>query len=400
MATILAIPQAGSPPPVAAASCTAWTSKTVPPPVIRVLRTGSGKVQTVNFRRYVAEVMASGEWPTYLRKATLEAGAVATKQYAWYYALKGNHRSGFQRNGKCYDVRDDTTDQLYRPERAQPTDKQRAAIKATWGLTLRKGGRFFLTGYRAGSTRKCAADADGWKLYAKSVEACARQGWSRDRIQKAYYKPNLTIVWAKHLGPPVRKPKIVLKSGNTVAGGAATVRWQPASSESDIASFKLQRKVGSGIWKTILVSGPKARKASVEVMLGKSNRFRVFARDPKGRRGPWAYGPKRIAAIRGPVGRTLSGASVDPAAGDPNLARITFSGRSIAYLAPNAPGLGKAKVLIGGKRVATVDLGQSPVAERKLVWTRNFARAKKRVVTVKPVDPDVRIDFDGFFILH
>ena len=49
----------------------------------------------VGFRRYVAEVMASGEWPGRLHTTTLEAGAVATKQYAWYYALKGHHRSGY-----------------------------------------------------------------------------------------------------------------------------------------------------------------------------------------------------------------------------------------------------------------------------------------------------------------
>jgi hypothetical protein len=109
---------------------------------------------------------------------------------------------------------------------------------------------------------------------------------------------------------------------------------------------------------------------------------------------------KRMATIRGPVGTTLSGAQVDPAEGDRDLVRIVFKGRSIAYVAPNGPGFGQAKILMGGKRIATVDLSKTPKAERKLVWARNFDKARRRVVTVKPVDPDVRIDFDGFFTLR
>ena len=105
----------------------------IPPVSIKVLRSSAGKVQKVAFKRYVAEVMASGEWPSRLHKATLEAGAVATKQYAWYYAMNGNHRSSYVHNGTCYDVRDDTRDQLYRPEHTKPTTKQEAASPARGG---------------------------------------------------------------------------------------------------------------------------------------------------------------------------------------------------------------------------------------------------------------------------
>lgn len=400
VATVLALPQAAVPAPVGAASCTGWISKTIPPPSIKVLRSGKNRVDTVDFRTYVADVMASGEWPTHLKPATLEAGAVATKQYAWYYALKGNHRAGYKRNGRCYDVRDDTRDQLYRPDRTDPTNKQHRAVGATWRLTLRKGGRFFLTGYRAGSVGKCAADANGWKLYARSVEACARKGWSRKRIQDRYYAPNLDYVWATFLGPPMQKPKFGLAAGSTISEGAASVSWRPRSRLSKVGSFHLQRKVGNGPWRKVSLDGPKARRATLKAGIGKTSRFRVMARDLKGRRGPWAYSRKRTAALRGPVGITLSGSSVDPSSGDRNKVRIVFKGHSIAYIAPTGPGFGKAKILIGGKRVATVDLGSKPKAKRRLAWVRNFAKAKRRTVAVVPVDPAVRIDFDGFLTLR
>ena len=78
-------------------SCgTNWPSHKVPPETIEVLRTKTGKVQRVDFRSYVATVMASGEFPTWLPPAVLQVGATAVKQYAWYYAMDGHHRSGYK----------------------------------------------------------------------------------------------------------------------------------------------------------------------------------------------------------------------------------------------------------------------------------------------------------------
>ena len=185
-----------SAPAAAAPACGSWRSQVTPPPSIRVLRTATGEVEEVHFATYVATVMASGEWPSDMPMAALEVGATAVKQYAWYYAMRGHHRADYRtRGGQCYDVRDDTMDQLYKPESVRATQKQLQAIAATWALSLRKSGRFFLTGYRAGSRVTCARDADGWRLYEASVVHCAKQGWSRARIQERYYAPKLRFVW-------------------------------------------------------------------------------------------------------------------------------------------------------------------------------------------------------------
>jgi hypothetical protein len=191
-------------PSAAEAACgTNWTSKKEPPESILVYRTATGKVEEVGFKRYVAVVMASGEWPSSLPAALLEAGALATKQYGWYYALEGNHRDGYRNaSGKCYDVRDDSSDQVYQPETAEPTEKQKAARDALWGLSLRKNDRFFLTGYRQGSATKCAQDHDEWKLYATSAEDCAKRlDYDSIEILHAYYSPRLTKVWAPGTEP-------------------------------------------------------------------------------------------------------------------------------------------------------------------------------------------------------
>lgn len=171
----------------AAGSCTGWTSRKVEPNYIRVLDTRTNTRHKVRFKKYVRQVMASGEWPSRLPYATLVAGAQATKQYAWYYTLRGNYRGGRDRYGRCFDVVNTTNDQLWKPW-VWGTKKQQRAVNAVWGLSLWKWNtRFFLTGYRAGSTSRCAADANGWKLYAMSAKACAKMGWSGKRILKRYF---------------------------------------------------------------------------------------------------------------------------------------------------------------------------------------------------------------------
>ena len=200
---LVALVGVATPAPASAACGTAWTSKVEPPEDILVYRTGTGVVEQVGFKRYVAVVMASGEWPSSLPVATLEAGAQATKQYGWYYALEGNHRDGnVNANGKCYDVRDDSQDQVYRPESSEPTDKQKDARDALWGLSLRKNDKFFLTGYRQGSATKCAGDHDEWRLYATSAEDCAKRlDYDSIEILHASYSPKLTKVWAPGTEP-------------------------------------------------------------------------------------------------------------------------------------------------------------------------------------------------------
>jgi peptidoglycan hydrolase-like amidase len=177
--------------PVAAGSCTGWTSRTEPPPTIRVLRR-TGQVVEVPFKRYVARVMVSGEWPSRLPFGTLVAGAFAAKQYGWYYALRGHHRSGYVKDGKCYDVKDSTADQLY-AHFGNPTDKQRRARDRMWDLSLRRESndgraRFILTGYRySGGSSYCGGDANGWKLYETSAVDCGERGWSGKRILRRYF---------------------------------------------------------------------------------------------------------------------------------------------------------------------------------------------------------------------
>src|SRR6478672_1700754 len=69
-------------------SCTGWTSTYVPPPTIRVLRykvnPAKEHIDTVPFKDYVLGAMPH-EWPEYMGLDALKIGAIAVKQYGWYY---------------------------------------------------------------------------------------------------------------------------------------------------------------------------------------------------------------------------------------------------------------------------------------------------------------------------
>lgn len=412
----LLVPHAAEPTPVQAACGTNWTSRVIPPPTIKVLRTTSGRVETVDFRRYVAMVMASGEWPSFYPPAELEAGAVATKQYAWYHALEDHHRSWYRTpSGVCYDVRDDTNDQIYRPETSEPTRKQLDAIDRTWALSLRKHGRFFMTGYRRGTATRCAADANGWKLYARSVRDCAaRLDWSRERIQQAYYAPGIEEVWATSLvKPEAHGPRLQLEGASTYPGQAAVVRWAEATSPARIVRYRLQRRVDDSAWRDVTLPDPLARRVVVSLPAGKTHRFRVRAIDAKDRVSRWERGPRLRAVLREPArmeligsdwelartaGTTDDSTAVTGTAG--HRVRLRFTGRSVGYVASMGPGMGHARILVNGRVVAVVDLAAETELLRQLVWTRDWKRSTERTVVVEVLDADAPVDVDAFVIVR
>lgn len=208
---------------MAGPSCSSHASLTRPPDSIRVLRRKSGRIEVVNFRKYVVTVMGK-EWPSYLPQAVVEAGAVAVKQYAWYHAVYSSRSSG----GRCFDVRDSTGDQLYKPNRSRIRPDHYAALDATWNVSLRKDGRFFMTGYRRGFKVRCGRDATGYKLFARSATQCARKGDGWQQLLRTYYGPGLEFV------------------GSPRGSGSSPGTTAPASPEA-VAGSSAQR-LGNGRW--------------------------------------------------------------------------------------------------------------------------------------------------------
>jgi len=180
----------GVAPQVAAASCSGWTSSSTPPSRIRVYRHASGAVETVDFRTYTKNVL-SREWIGSWTAESLRSGALAVKTYAWYQVL--HWRGGVNASGACFDIRDDTADQVYDPSRPTWTTAA-AAVDATWSTRVLKNGAIFPTYYNAGTSGEaCGANANGWKLYQWGTQACGLAGKTATQIILTYYYPNVTV---------------------------------------------------------------------------------------------------------------------------------------------------------------------------------------------------------------
>ncbi|MGI8928320.1 MAG: SpoIID/LytB domain-containing protein, partial [Candidatus Limnocylindrales bacterium] len=195
-------------------SCSSHASLTQPPESIRVLHRRTGRIEEVNFRKYVVTVMGK-EWPSYLPFPVVQAGAVAVKQYAWYHAVYSSRSSG----GRCFDVRDGTSDQLYKPDRARIRPDHYRALDSTWDVTLRKDGRLFMTGYRRGYKVSCGRDATGYKLFARSATQCAYKGVGWQQILRTYYGPGVELVSSRASESTAGAPPPVLPK--SVAGSSA-----------------------------------------------------------------------------------------------------------------------------------------------------------------------------------
>lgn len=176
--------------PAAAASCSSWSSETDPPPAIHVFRHTTGAVDTVDFRAYTANVL-SREWIGSWTAESLRSGALAVKSYAWYQVL--HWRGGVNPDGACFDLRDDTYDQVYDPSKATWASAA-AAVDATWATRVLKNGAIFPTYYNAGTANEaCGANANGWKLWQWGTQGCGLAGMSAAEMMLVYYYPGVTV---------------------------------------------------------------------------------------------------------------------------------------------------------------------------------------------------------------
>ncbi len=195
-----------------------WNSRTTPPPSIRVGITGRHddvsatrvkRIKTVPFKRYVKTVMRV-EFPGWIAKkrkggsAYIAAGAIAAKQYAWYWATrKPRYRFG----GTCFDVYDNVRDQVYDPrvkQSAAAEARTSAAVDSTWKRIIRRrtrggGSEFVLPFYlhdRSRAAGVCGGTPPGYKrgyrMFRGNALKCAKRGKGPNAILVRSYTPRAT----------------------------------------------------------------------------------------------------------------------------------------------------------------------------------------------------------------
>jgi hypothetical protein len=164
----------------APAGCSTDGTNSKLPSTILVYRVSLNRVDRVNFKTYVKNVLPN-EWIPSWPAASLDAGAMAVKSYGWYWALHSNRKTP---GGDCYDVRDNTSDQVYKPSTAVSSTS--SAVDRTWSSRMTRSGHILQAHYCSTSTA-CGSWVDGDWLSQNGSRDLANAGKSYPAILRNYY---------------------------------------------------------------------------------------------------------------------------------------------------------------------------------------------------------------------
>ncbi|HYI13824.1 MAG TPA: hypothetical protein VEX37_00415 [Thermomicrobiales bacterium] len=233
-----------------------------------------------------------------------------------------------------------------------------------------------------------------------------------DRVTPTSNKP----VTAFALGSIVEESGSV--SGTTLAAADGTlVESQVSWAGKDnvlLAEFDVQRALNGSTWSDVSLANPTATSVDQSLAVGTSNQFRVRGVDEAGNLGAWKNGPAlgvsvkqqndpsvvvkgtwRLETRTDALGDSVSSASVQG-----NSAKLTFTGRGIAIVAPRRPNSDSIKVYVDGKLIKTVSLGAASYEARYVAFSMAWStRGTHTVRIVKKSANSLPVALDAFLVL-
>jgi hypothetical protein len=197
-----------------------------PPATIRVYRSATGTVDTVDFTFYVKHVLPS-EWIPGWLPASLQAGAMAVKTYGWYWT------NFVKYPGQNYDVKDNYADMAYNPNVSYASTDSAVDAVASYRMT-RSGAIFqahFCAGVQGNDTRtdtQCGNTPGNW-ISQWGSQDYAQQGKDFTWIL-TYYYDNIALT------ATVGQPEVVVDNTGSGAAFVPTYTMTPWQSASNCSS--------------------------------------------------------------------------------------------------------------------------------------------------------------------
>lgn len=206
------------------------------------------------------------------------------------------------------------------------------------------------------------------------------------------------------------RPKIV----GAIGAGRVPVKLRWSSRDADTVGFWLWKQVDGRPWKYVPVPNPSAEQTVLALRKGHGYRFLVHAYDAAGNASPARFGPSFSVSVledRNPQiayrGRWRQRAQPIATAGHESapkgrgaVARLTFTGRGVAWVSRTGPTGGRARVLVDGRYAGTVSLYSPATNQRAVVFSRSWRRAGRHSVAVRPVARPRRAPVDAFVVLR
>jgi hypothetical protein len=200
-----------------------------------------------------------------------------------------------------------------------------------------------------------------------------------------------------------------------MAGVPVVVDWGLQSADAGLESYQLEYRIGTGNWVPIPLAFPTASVARHVLPSAHDVRYRVRAVDRDGTAGEWRSSDWTIPTALSDSSTAIaySGTwSFVNSSGYLNgrahwtktrsaTATYTFDGASVAWVGPVGPTRGKARVIVDGRLVATVDTYRATFKAREVIWAaalkdgRHWLRIQVLGTAGRPT-----VAVDGIYVLR
>lgn len=224
--------------------------------------------------------------------------------------------------------------------------------------------------------------------------------------------------------PSVSPPRVDFARGSQLSRTTTPIPLVAAFGASDpsgISRTRLQHRINTRAFSDVPLASASAVQARLRISQ-KSwlvHRFRSQATDGLGNPSGWATAPAmKVTALQDgnrmikQKGRWWTkrasayfGRSVRATAQRGAKAKLTIVATDLAIVSTKGPNRGKAKVLLDGKRVATIDLYAPRTRARTIVWAASLPGATKHTLALEvlgaknPKSKGKRVDLDAFLAL-
>lgn len=197
-----------------------------------------------------------------------------------------------------------------------------------------------------------------------------------------YYRPNTT--------PAVERIGV----GTTGSTVPVNLTWSGSDKGWGIAKYRLQRSIDGGAWHGVTLPTAKTTSITQQLPRGHRYQYRVRAVDKYGNVGYWDYGPTFRVQLLGDASLTYSAGwsmEADPTALGGALhasgvagawARLSFTGRDVAWIAEKGPANGRARIYVDGVLRATIDLTAASDLARQVVFRAHWKAIGTHVVRI------------------
>jgi hypothetical protein len=175
-------------------------------------------------------------------------------------------------------------------------------------------------------------------------------------------------------------------------------------------AYRLHVQVDGGPWRGVALPSPTATSVDTTFAVGHAYRLRLSVALAAKIWSGWRYSsslPVRLyqetdslLTYSGTWARVArngaSGGYVRYATGSTAVAKVTFTGRAVAWISPLGPSLGSARVYIDGTSVGTVDLNRATSSVQRIVYAASWSTAAAHVLEIHVLatarHPEIDVD--------